>query len=236
MLYVLRNSDPAQPGPSWPTSLHWSRQPGRRSPGGNQGSSAPQPYQAAHSLSLSRTRGHSLSPGTPPHCPALLALRNPGPALSGPTRSPGPGHPDSSLQFFHSAWWSRRPARLCTRLYPRLREDAEFYWIPPASLRRSRQPGRRSPRSSQGSPASHTQQAARSLSLTRGRPPGSGSPRLCPTLLTLRNPGPAQLGVTFALGPGCLGSSCGSSSRPGGPNCQPGSAASGSHSWHPGGC
>ncbi|KAJ1204635.1 hypothetical protein NDU88_000075 [Pleurodeles waltl] len=129
-----------------------------------------------------------------------------------------------------------QPGSALSRSYPRLREDAEFYWIPLASLRRSRQLSLRSPGSSQGSPASHPQQAAHSLSLTRGHPPGSGSPRLCPTLLTLRNPGPAQLGITLALGPGHLGSSCGSSSRPGGPNCRPGSAASGSHSWHPGGC
>ncbi|KAJ1142234.1 hypothetical protein NDU88_008561 [Pleurodeles waltl] len=72
--------------------------------------------------------------------------------------------------------------------------------------------------------------------LTWGHPPASGSPHLCRTLLTLHNTGPAQLGITLALGPGRLGSSYGSSSRSGGPNCQPGSAASGSHSWHPGGC
>ncbi|KAJ1081480.1 hypothetical protein NDU88_001662 [Pleurodeles waltl] len=123
-----------------------------------------------------------------------------------------------------------QPGSALSRSYPRLREDAEFYWIPLASLRRSRQPGRRSPRSRQGSPASHLQQATRSLRLTRGHPTGSGSPRLCPTLLTLRNPGPAQLGITLALVPGRMGSSCGSSSQPGGPNCQPGSAASGSYS------
>ncbi|KAJ1143141.1 hypothetical protein NDU88_009452 [Pleurodeles waltl] len=93
-LLVLRNSGPAQPGPSWPASLHRSRQLGRRSVGVNQGSSRPQPHQAARSLSLSRTRGHSLSPGSPPLCPALLALHNPGPAQSGPIHSPGPGHPD----------------------------------------------------------------------------------------------------------------------------------------------
>ncbi|KAJ1218245.1 hypothetical protein NDU88_005828 [Pleurodeles waltl] len=113
-LFVLRNFGPARLGSSWPASLHRSRRLGRRSPGGNQGSSLPQSHQAARSLSLSRTRGHLLLPGSPLLCPALHALRNPGPTQSGPTCSPGPGHPDSSLQFFHSARWSRRPARLCT--------------------------------------------------------------------------------------------------------------------------
>ncbi|KAJ1166679.1 hypothetical protein NDU88_007076 [Pleurodeles waltl] len=100
-----------------------------------------------------------------------------------------------------------QPGSALSRSYPRLQEDAEFYWVPPASLRRFWQPGRRSPGSRQGSPASHLQQATRSLQLTRGHPPGSGSPRLCPTLLTLRNPGPAQLRNTFVLGPGRMGSS-----------------------------
>ncbi|KAJ1190585.1 hypothetical protein NDU88_007323 [Pleurodeles waltl] len=80
MLLVLRNSGLAQPGPSWSASLNRSRQPGRRSLGGNQGGPPPQPHQVARSLSLSRTRSHSMSSGSPPLCPALLALRNPGPA------------------------------------------------------------------------------------------------------------------------------------------------------------
>ncbi|KAJ1110037.1 hypothetical protein NDU88_007392 [Pleurodeles waltl] len=231
MLLVLRNSCPSQPGPSWPAALHQSRRPGRRSSGDNQGSSLPQPHQAARSLSLSRTRDHSLSPSSPfsaQHCSRFVT---PGRPSLGPqarrvqvTRI---HHFSSSIQ---PGGLGSQPGSALSRSYPRLREDAEFYWVPPASLCRSRQPGRRSPRSRQGSPASHLQQATRSLRLTRGHPPGSGSPRLCPTLLTLRNPGPAQFWDTLALGPGRMGSSCGSSSRSGGPNCQPSLTASGSHS------
>ncbi|KAJ1149583.1 hypothetical protein NDU88_002390 [Pleurodeles waltl] len=76
-LLVLHNSVPGQPGPSWSASLNRSRQPGRRSLGGNQGISPPQPHQVARSLSLSRNRSHSLSPGSTPLYPALFALRNP---------------------------------------------------------------------------------------------------------------------------------------------------------------
>ncbi|KAJ1168960.1 hypothetical protein NDU88_000872 [Pleurodeles waltl] len=95
---------------------------------------------------------------------------------------------------------------------PGSREDDNFHWTPPgpsrwASLRRSRQPGRRSPGSSQGRSTSQPQQAARSLSLTQSHPSASGSPHLCPTLLTLHNSGPAYLGTTHSPGPGCLGSS-----------------------------
>ncbi|KAJ1189394.1 hypothetical protein NDU88_006139 [Pleurodeles waltl] len=196
----------------------------------------------------SRIKQHVASALTAPgvaHCrPALLLSAQRCTRFVTPDRpSPGPhAHRILVTRIRHHSSSIRpgglggQPGSALSRSYPRLREDAEFYWIPPAALRRSRQPGRRSSRSSQGSPASHPQQAARSLSLTRGHPPASGSPHLCPTLLTLRNTGPAQLGITLALGPGRLGSSCGSSSRSGGPNCQPGSEASGSHSWHPGGC
>ncbi|KAJ1216218.1 hypothetical protein NDU88_003824 [Pleurodeles waltl] len=176
------------------------------------------------------------------HCrPALLLSAQRCSRFITPDRpSPGPHArrvPVTRIRHHRSVGsLGSQPGSALSRSYPRLREDAEFYWIPPASFPRSRQPGRRSPGSSQGSPASHPQQAARSLSLTLGHPPASGFPHLCPTLLTLRNTCPTQLGITLALDPGRLGSSCSSSSRSGGPNCQPGSADSGSHSWHPGGC
>ncbi|KAJ1081479.1 hypothetical protein NDU88_001661 [Pleurodeles waltl] len=54
-----------------------------------------------------------------------------------------------------------------------------------ASLCRSQRPGRRPPRSNQGSSTPLPQQAARSLSLTWRHSLASSSPHLCPTLLVL---------------------------------------------------
>ncbi|KAJ1089611.1 hypothetical protein NDU88_002762 [Pleurodeles waltl] len=84
---------------------------------------------------------------------------------------------------------SRRPPARFLLLRP-------SYWTPPgpsrqASLRRSRQLGRCSPGSNQGSSTSQPQQAARSLSLTRSHLLAPGSLHLCPTLLALRISGPA---------------------------------------------
>ncbi|KAJ1155430.1 hypothetical protein NDU88_008160 [Pleurodeles waltl] len=162
-LLVLRNSGPAQPGPSRQASLRWTRQPGRRSLRSNQGSSTSRPQQATRSLSLNLTRSHSLAPGSSPVCPTLFVPHNSGPAQTGPSGQ--------------------------------------------ASLRRSRQPGRRSPEGNRGSSTSQPQQAVRSLSLTRSHSLAPGSPHLCPTLLALRNSGPAWSGSTCAPGPGRLESS-----------------------------
>ncbi|KAJ1143474.1 hypothetical protein NDU88_009782 [Pleurodeles waltl] len=79
-LFVLRNSGPAQPGPSQQASLCRTRQPGCRSLRSDRRSSTSQPQQAALSLSLSLTQSHSLAPGSPDLCPTLLVLHNSGPA------------------------------------------------------------------------------------------------------------------------------------------------------------
>ncbi|KAJ1202245.1 hypothetical protein NDU88_006045 [Pleurodeles waltl] len=75
-----------------------------------------------------------------------------------------------------------------------------------ASLCQSQRPGRRPTGSNQGSSTPLPQQAAGSLSLTGRHSLASSTPHLCPTLLVLRNSGPAQSGPPGRLPSTGLGS------------------------------
>ncbi|KAJ1189857.1 hypothetical protein NDU88_006599 [Pleurodeles waltl] len=90
ILLVLRNSGPAQPGPSWPASLHQSRQPGCCSPGGNQGSSHRSKQHVA-SASPGVTYRHPALLPSAQRCSCFVTLVRPSQGLPGQLTSTGLG-------------------------------------------------------------------------------------------------------------------------------------------------
>ncbi|KAJ1108072.1 hypothetical protein NDU88_005455 [Pleurodeles waltl] len=197
-----------------------------------------QPQQAARSLSLSLRRPALLTSAQ--RCSRFIT---PGPAQPRSARAPGSGRLDSSLQLFLSVRWSLRPIRFCSfKIVPPAPGRMPIFIGPHQGL-----PGRPStaglgsqvvapPGAVRGVPRlsrSMRHVASASPGVTRQRPAHLTSARCCLSFVTpvRPSPGPHPHRVTDAWI-----RLCSSPSRSDGLDSPPGSAASGSHPWHPGGC